>query len=68
MLKSLAKQSGESMPAVLDRAIESYRRQRFLEGLNEDFKALRGNAKAWKQELDERSAWDAALSDGLEEK
>jgi hypothetical protein len=55
------------MTEVLDKAIEAYRRSRFLAGLNEDFAALRRDEIAWEDELRERRAWDATLSDGLED-
>jgi hypothetical protein len=54
------------MTEVLDRAIEVYRRQQFLSGLNADFAALRQDQAAWQEELAEREAWDSALADGLE--
>lgn len=66
-LRALAERSGRSMQAVLDEAIEAYRRRRFLEGLNADFAALRGDKKKWKEELVERRAWDRTLADGLED-
>ena len=55
------------MTEILDKAIEAYRRARFLAGLNEDFAALRQNRAAWEEEQQERRAWDATLADGLEE-
>ena len=66
-LKEISRLTGEPMPAVLDKAIDEYRRRRFLEGLSADFAALRKDAKAWRHELDERAAWDVTLADGLEE-
>src|SRR5713226_2248020 len=39
-LRELAAQSGQTMQAVADRAIEEYRRQRFLEAVNADYAAL----------------------------
>lgn len=66
-LKELCELTGQAMPAILDRAIEEYRRRQFLEGLSADFAALRQDPKVWQQELDERAEWDATLSDGLEE-
>jgi len=64
MLGELARQDGKSLQSVIDRAIETYRRQRFLEGLHNDFAALRNDPDAWQTEKEERAAWDAALSDG----
>ena len=55
------------MTEILDKAIEFYRGQRFLDGLNADFAALRQNKAAWKEELTERDSWDATLADGLED-
>jgi predicted transcriptional regulator len=66
-LTELAQKSGGSMQAILDKAIEQYRRQSFLEGLAADFAALRANPQAWAEELAEREIWDNALMDGLED-
>ena len=66
-LRALAEETDESMTEVLDKAIETYRRQRFLTGLNADFAALRKNKAAWEEELAERTMWDASLNDGLED-
>jgi hypothetical protein len=52
------------MTEVLDKAIDLYRRQRFLEGLNADFAALRKQEAMWKEELAERESWDATVADG----
>lgn len=65
-LKQLAEESGEPMPAVLDKAIEAYRRRRFLEEVNRSYAALRRDPKAWAEELAERELWDSTLADGLE--
>ena len=65
-LRKLAKRTGQSIQAVLDHAIEEYRRKMFLEEANAAFAALRKNSKAWAQEEKERAEWDATLSDGLE--
>jgi len=67
-LKELSDLTGQPMPAVLDKAIEAYRRRQFLEGLAQDFSALRRDPKAWQQELEERAEWDSTLGDGLDEK
>jgi predicted DNA-binding protein len=64
-LKELSERLGEPMPAILDKAVEAFRRQAFLENLAADFATLRGDEKAWAQELAERKAWDQTLMDGL---
>jgi len=67
-LRDLAARTGESMRDILERAIEQYRRQRFLEELNAGFAALRNDPEAWKEELEEREEWDRTLADGLGDK
>lgn len=66
-LKQLAEDAGESMPEVLERAVDAYARKRFLELLNQDFAALRRDEAAWRDETAEREAWNATLADGLED-
>ena len=66
-LKEMSSVAGEPMPAILDRAIEHYRRKQFLEGLSADFERLRRDPKAWRQEVEERAQWDATLADGFSE-
>lgn len=66
-LKQLADEVGESMPDVLERAVDAYSRRRFLELLNQDFAALSSDPAAWREETAERGAWDATLRDGLED-
>lgn len=66
-LKQMSAAAGEPMPAILDKAIEHYRRKQFLEGLNEDFARLRRDPKAWQEELKERAQWDATLADDLDD-
>ncbi|MEG3976942.1 hypothetical protein QT970_20300 [Microcoleus sp. herbarium8] len=66
ILAELSASSGKSIQAVLEQAIEQYRRQQFLEAANEAYIALRNNSEAWQEELEERSLWDTTLEDGLE--
>ncbi len=66
MLRELAANTGESMQSLLDKAIEAYRREHFLQQANEAFAALRRDPKKWKAELEERNAWDATLADDSE--
>jgi len=62
-LRDLAAKSGESMHTIIDRAIEEYRRQSFIEKANKAYLALRENPEAWETELKERREWDATLGD-----
>jgi len=68
LLRQLADEADESMQAILDKAIESYRREEFLRAANRDYEAIRRNRKAWKEELAERRVWEHTLADGLEKK
>lgn len=65
-LETLAKKSGEPMLAVMDRAIEEYRRRVFLEETNRAYAKLRADEKASKEFDRELSEWDATLMDGLD--
>jgi hypothetical protein len=61
LLRQLAEEEQASMQAVLDRAIERYRRESFL-------RAAKGDSRAWKHEAQERQLWEQTLSDGLDKK
>lgn len=66
-LRDLARQAGRTMPEILADAIEQLYRQRFFDQCDEDYARLKRDPKAWKEELEERRAWEATLNDGLEE-
>ena len=53
------------MQAILEKAIEVYRRQRFLEAVNTAYAALRQDQSAWAAVERERAEWDVTLEDGL---
>jgi len=64
-LRSLAETEGRSMQAVLEDAIEAYRRTNFLDRLNCGYASL---SDAERQELrQELVEWDPSLQDGLSE-
>ncbi len=62
-VKRLAAKTGRKMQAVLDEAVELYRRQSFLEEANAAFANLRADTQAWSEEQEERMMWDAAVSE-----
>ncbi len=66
-LRQLSAEANEPMADVLARAIEEYRRSRFLDRANAAYAALRADPEAWAAEQEERAAWDATLLDGLED-
>ena len=54
-LKQLAERSGQSMPELLERAVEAYRRETFLKEANRAYAGLKSDAEAWSQEEAERA-------------
>lgn len=65
-LREMSEQMGETMQAVLERAVEAYRRQWLLQKTNEAYAALKSDPVKWQEEITERREWDVALGDGLE--
>lgn len=66
VLLEISKRDKIPMQAVLEQAIEAYRRQTFLEDLASDYAALRENESEWQAELEEREAWEATVGDGVD--
>jgi predicted DNA-binding protein len=66
-LKALAKESGEPLATVLEKAVDAYRRQRMLEETNAFYAELRKDPQRWAEEMKERQLWETTLMDGLEE-
>ena len=56
------------MTVVLEKAIETYRRQKFLEEANDSYAALKANRKKWKDEIAERELWGRTNADGAAKK
>lgn len=67
ILKEESRSSGRSMQAVLEEAIENFRRQRFIAEVNASFAQVREDERAWGGVLEEREAWDTANKDGLDD-
>ncbi len=66
-LRELAVLEHSSTDAVIDRALEAYRRKLYFEQANAGYEALQSNPEDWKEELEERALWDATLGDGLDD-
>lgn len=64
-LRDLARAEGRPMQAVLELAVETLRRKRFLEAVNNAYGSLRDDANAWAEIERERRDWDSTLLDGL---
>ena len=67
VLRQLAEELGESMPKVLSKAVEVYRRQQVLERANTAYANLRSDPLEWQEEQAERRAWEVSVADGLDE-
>lgn len=63
-LREIAQAEHRSMQAVLEKAVEDYRRRRLLEEANAAYAMLRNDPEAWQDIQAERAEWEA-LSDGL---
>jgi predicted transcriptional regulator len=67
LLHQLAAATGEPLQKVLERAVESYRREQFYAELDAAYARLQADPVAWEEELAERAEWDATLADGLDD-
>jgi hypothetical protein len=65
LLRELARVEQSSMQAVLERALEQYRRRRFLERVNEEYATARGDPAIAASLAEEQAAWDGVVADGL---
>jgi len=66
-LRDLAEREHVPLQTVLDRAIENYRRNRFLDAVNATYDALRSDPEKWTTELKEREEWTRTSGDGDDE-
>ncbi len=66
LLEELARKTGQTEVAVLDKALDAYSRKLFLEQVNAGYAELRADSEAWTEHLAERKLWDGTLLDGLD--
>ena len=66
IIKRLAIEAKVSIPDILARAVEVYRRQRLFDESDKAYVQLRADPVAWAQELEERRLWEGTLLDGIE--
>ena len=64
-LAQLAAHAHSSVQNVLDAAVESYRRQVFLEQTNQALADLRKDDRTWKEYRQEIEQWETTGNDGL---
>ena len=65
LLKEMSRTQHKPMHAILESAIEEYRRRCFLEAVNAAYGELRKDPKAWQDMLEERTELDRTIADGL---
>ena len=65
-LRDLSARSGDSIPTILGRAVERYRRQQLLLEANEQWAAIMSDPDARREIEAEDRLWEATLADGLE--
>lgn len=68
LLQELANKEGESMPRILHKAIELYRRECFLKEVNAGYDRLNADTSSRGVDIGERKVWVAAGDECLEEK
>jgi predicted transcriptional regulator len=64
-LARLARENHSSMQTVLNEALETYRREVFLQRTNQAYADLRNDSAAWARYQKELGAWDGTSGDGL---
>ena len=67
VLRELAAATGEPLQRVLERAVETYRREQFYAELDAAYARLQADPAAWKEELAERAELEGTLADGLDD-
>ena len=65
VLQKLSEQVGVSLIEALDIVIVEWEKASFFRSLNESFAALRSDADAWAEELEERRLWDLTAGDDI---
>ncbi len=67
LLQTLATQTGKQHQEILHDALDTYQRERLLDGINAGFERLRVNKAEWALEMGERKLWEATLADANDE-
>jgi len=65
LLQDIKKNSGDSMQAIISKALERYKEIQFWEEVNEAYSKLKANKTAFKDEIEERKLWEKTLFDGM---
>jgi hypothetical protein len=65
IVRNISERNGLQISDVLDKAVETYRREVFLDDTNRAFETLKEDSVSWQEELEERALWEDTLSDGV---
>ena len=65
-LREIAEEEHRPIGQVIEDAIQQYEREKFWQGVHEDFARLKDEPVAWREYQDELELWDATAGDGLE--
>lgn len=65
-LREIAEAEHRPIGQVIEDAIGRYERQKFWQGVADDFARLKADPAAWQDYQDEVMVWDATAGDGLE--
>jgi hypothetical protein len=66
-LREIARAQQLSMQAILEKAVEEYRRKKFFEDLDAAYAELQKDPEAWEAYQADLRVGDAVLMDGLDE-
>lgn len=67
IIGELVNSTGKSKIDIIEEALKSYRFHERMRLLNEEYKKLRSDTRAWGSEIEERTELEGTLFDGLEE-
>jgi hypothetical protein len=65
LLQEMAREENEPIQKLVDRMLTEYRKKRYWEKANRAYKKLKEDPEAWREEIEERKAWEATLADDL---
>lgn len=65
-LQEWAREDERPMAAIVNSLIERHERERFWQGVKEDYERLRANPVTWEHYLAEIQLWERTSADGLE--
>lgn len=65
-LREIAEEEHRPIGQVIEEAVRHYEREKFWQGVNEDFDRLKSDPDAWREYQDELRLWDRTAGDGLE--